>query len=176
MRLPFRKAANDGRTVFRRSAGFSFIELIITAAILALLATTAMPMIELTVQHVREQELRTSLRHIREAIDAYKKAADEGKIEKDELEFDSGYPKTLESLVNGVPDITDAEGKRKLYFLRRIPPDPMYEGTAETAPAQTWGKRSYASAAEAPQEGKDVFDVFSKSNRLGLNGAPYNAW
>lgn len=155
-------------------AGFSFIELIVTVAIMGLLATAAMPMIEIAVQQTHEQELRSALRQIREAIDAYKKAAADGKIELEDE--DSGYPKTLESLADGVPDAEDTENKKKIYFLRRIPADPMFEGPATTPPAKTWGKRSYESPPTNPQEGKDVFDVYSLNTHKGLNGVPYNAW
>lgn len=178
--LLFRRKAANSRHVLNKArlSGFSFIELIITAAIMAVLATMAMPMIELSVQHTREQELRANLRQIREAIDAYKKAWDEDKIKKpDELDdTESGYPNSLESLANGVLDATDPDERRLIYFLRRIPPDPMFQGPRDTPPAQTWGKRSYASPAEAPQEGKDIFDVYSMSKGIGLNGVPYAAW
>ncbi len=155
-----------------RSSGFTFIELMITAAILGVLAVAAMPMIELSIQRTKEQELRLALRQIREAIDAYKRAADEGRIAR-EVD-DSGYPKQLEQLEAGVEDIKDP-GKRKIYFLRRLPADPMFEGQAEHA-AQTWGKRSYESSADAPREGRDVFDVYSLSKRQGLNGIAYDRW
>lgn len=155
-----------------RERGFTFIELVITAAILGVLAAAAMPMLELSIQRTKEQELRIALRQIREAIDAYKKAVDEGKIQK--LVDDSGYPKRLEDLAGGMENIQDAN-KRKIYFLRRLPADPMYEGTAPSA-AATWGKRSYESSAEEPRPGKDVFDVYSLSKGKGLNGIPYNQW
>jgi general secretion pathway protein G len=156
----------------RQERGFTFIELVITVAILGVLAAAAMPMIELSLQREKEQELRLALRQIREAIDAYKKAADEGKIARQADE--SGYPKRLEELALGVEDIK-TPGKRKIYFLRRVPADPMFEGQAETA-AATWGKRSYESPPDAPREGRDVFDVYSLSRRKGLNGIAYDQW
>lgn len=156
----------------KRERGFTFIELVITVAILGVLAAAAMPMIELSLQRGKEQELRLSLRQIREAIDAYKKAADEGRIARQADE--SGYPRRLEELSAGVEDIRDP-GKRKIYFLRRLPPDPMFAGQAEFA-AETWGKRSYESSADAPKEGRDVFDVYSLSKRKGLNGIAYDQW
>ena len=152
--------------------GFTFIELVITVAILGVLAAAAMPMIELSLQRGKEQELRLALRQIREAIDAYKKAADEGKIARQADE--SGYPRRLEELSAGVEDIKDP-GKRKIYFLRRLPADPMFEGRTEAA-AETWGKRSYESSPDAPKEGRDVFDVYSLSKRKGLNGIAYDQW
>lgn len=156
----------------QRERGFTFVELVVTAAILGVLAAAAMPMIELSLQRGKEQELRLAVRQIREAIDAYKKASDEGKIPRQVDE--SGYPKRLEDLAAGVENAKDVN-KRKIYFLRRIPADPMFEGRTSTA-AATWGKRSYESSAEAPREGRDVFDVYSLSKRKGLNGIPYNQW
>jgi general secretion pathway protein G len=156
----------------RREGGFTFIELVITAAILGVLAAAAMPLLELSIQRTKEQELRIALRQIREGIDAYKKAVDEGKVQK--LVDESGYPKRLEDLASGVEDVKDVK-KRKIYFMRRLPADPMFEGSVSNA-AATWGKRSYESSAEDPKEGRDVFDVYSLSKGKGLNGIPYNQW
>lgn len=156
----------------RRSKGFTLIELVITVALVALLASVAMPMAELTVQRNREQELRTSLRQLRTAIDAYKQAADEGKVRV--AAGDSGYPPSLDVLVEGVENIKDPKGG-KLYFLRRLPRDPMAREAGDEA-ATTWGKRSYASAPDDPKEGDDVFDVYSLSAASGLNGIAYGEW
>lgn len=166
------------RRTFFRFRGFTLIELMIVIAIMAILATSAMPLRELAVKREKEQELRIALRQIRNALDAYKAAADEGRIE---IEADeSGYPPTLEDLVIGVPDIKSTEEKN-IYFLRRLPRDPMFEemdvaGIEMTPAADTWGKRSYESSAENPQEGDDVFDVYSMSEAVGLNGIEYNKW
>lgn len=152
--------------------GFTLIELIITVAIVALLATVALPMTELAVQRSKEQELRVALRDIRTGIDAYKKAWDEGHIQK--TVDDSGYPKKLEDLVEGVEDFKSAK-RSKMYFLRRIPRDPMFRDTTTSA-ADTWGKRSYKSPPIEPQEGEDVFDVYSLSPGKGMNGVAYREW
>ncbi|RPI45028.1 MAG: type II secretion system protein [Betaproteobacteria bacterium] len=152
--------------------GFTLIELLVVLAVLGVLATLVVPVAEVTVQRSREQDLRLALREIRSAIDAYKKAADEGRIAK---KADStGYPETLDVLVEGVDDAKDPK-TRRIYFLRRLPRDPMYPDPAAD-PAETWGKRSYESGADEPREGKDVYDVYSRSTRLGLNGVPYNKW
>lgn len=148
------------------------IELLITVAIVAILASIALPMAELVVQRNKEQELRTSLRQIRDAIDAYKQAADEGRIAKSIGQ--SGYPRSLEELVSGVQAINDPN-KGKIYFLRRIPRDPLIED-AGMQPEQTWGKRSYESSPDAPQEGNDIFDVYALSSGTGLDGIPYRDW
>jgi len=152
--------------------GFTLIELVITVAIVALLASVALPVTELAVQRTKEQELRRTLRQIREAIDAYKQTSDEGRIRKSV--GDSGYPKKLEDLAEGIEDQKSAK-KDKIYFLRRIPRDPFNaEPTAYAA--ATWGKRSYASPPDDPREGEDVFDVFSLAQGKGINGQPYREW
>jgi general secretion pathway protein G len=155
-----------------RKEGFTLIEMVITVAILGVLASVTLPLARLTVQRHKEQELRANLRQIREAIDAYKQASDEGKIARDIDE--SGYPPMLESLVEGVENIKDPK-RARLYFLRRLPPDPMLPDSRQDA-ASHWGKRSYASAADDPQEGKDVFDVYSISDATGIDGIAYREW
>lgn len=152
--------------------GFTLIELLVTLAILALLGTLVVPVTQTVVQRKQEQELRRSLREIRNGIDAYKRAYDEGRIGK--TLNTTGYPKSLEVLVEGAPDLRSPK-RAKIYFLRRIPRDP-FNGDSELTDAQTWGKRSYASEASEPREGDDVYDVYSTSDRLGLNNVAYNKW
>jgi len=145
--------------------GFSLIELMITLTILALLASVALPLAEVTVQRNKEQDLRVALRELRGAIDAYKRAGDEGRIERPA--DTSGYPPTLAALADGVKDKTKTDDT-KIYFLRRVPVDPLT--------GEAFGLRSYASPASAPKEGKDVYDIFSRSEQTGLNGVPYREW
>ncbi|KPK03365.1 MAG: general secretion pathway protein GspG [Betaproteobacteria bacterium SG8_39] len=156
----------------RGAGGFTLLELVITVAIIALLASVAVPLNELVVQRAREQDLRRALRDIREAIDDYKQASDEGRIQKRVGE--SGYPRRLEVLVEGIEDQKTPD-KQKIYFLRRIPRDP-FESDASLPAAATWAKRSYASPPDAPREGDDVFDVYSRATGIGINGRPYREW
>jgi general secretion pathway protein G len=155
-----------------RERGFTLIELLVTLAIMAMLASLAVPVAQVAVQRRQEQELARNLREIRQAIDAYKRAWDTGHIEKKATE--SGYPPSLELLVQGVPDMRDPKRKRQ-YFLRRVPRDPFNNDDSLTA-SQTWGKRSYASAPDSPAEGEDIYDVYTRSTGVSLNGVPYRFW
>ena len=152
-----------------RRAGFTLIELVITVAIVGVLALLAAPLLEVTAQRHKETELRLALRQIREAIDAYHQAVLDKKVESPADA--SGYPPDLERLVKGVPDITKPD-RPMIYFLRRLPRDPMNPDATLSA-AETWGKRSYASPPDAPSPGEDVYDVYSLSEAVGLNGVPY---
>lgn len=153
--------------------GFTLIELVVTLVIVALLSTVALPLSELAVQRQHEQELRAALRDIRSAIDAYKQAWDEGRIPTSVGK--SGYPASLALLIEGVDDPSDPNAKNKIYFLRRVPRDP-FATDASLSAIDTWGKRSYASSADSPQEGEDVFDVYSRSPGKDLRGIPYRDW
>jgi general secretion pathway protein G len=155
----------------RLPRGFTLIELIVTVAIVLILSSAAMPLADIAARRSKEQELRTALRQIRTAIDAYKAAVDEGKIAKNVDE--SGYPPTLGALVNGVDDITRPQ-LPKIYFLRRVPRDPFAPAGMEAA--ATWATRAYDSPPDEPRPGRDVFDVASRSEEIGLNGVAYNKW
>lgn len=152
--------------------GFTLIELVVTVAIVSILASGILPIAKLVAQREKEKELRASLRNMREAIDTYKKFFDEGRIRK--TLGQSGYPTSLVVLTEGVVDEKDPE-KHKIRFLRKIPVDPMNTDPNLRA-EQTWGLRSYASEANDPQAGNDVYDVYSLSKRTGVNGRPYSAW
>jgi general secretion pathway protein G len=156
-----------------RHDGFTLIELVATVAIVSLLATAVVPSAQLMYQRQREIELRASLRTIRGAIDAYKRASEGGRIKK-KLE-ESGYPPALQVLVDGVDDASSPKEGVKIYFLRRLPRDPFWPDAATPA-ADTWALRSYSSPPDDPQPGDDVYDVHSRSSRTGLNGVPYRDW
>jgi general secretion pathway protein G len=155
-----------------RRRGFTLIELLVTLAILGLLASVAMPLAQVAMQRQKEADLRLALRQLRTALDDYKRAWEDNRVAR--KTGDSGYPPSLEVLVEGVVDAKDP-AKRRLYFLRRVPRDPFADD-ASAAAAETWGKRSYASPANAPAEGADVYDVYSRSPGIGLNGIPYREW
>ena len=152
--------------------GFTLIELIITLTILGILSTAVWPLVQVTAQRAKEHELRLALREIRTAIDAYKTASEEGRVSMRANE--TGYPPTLEILVTGAEDAKDPK-KKKIYFLRRIPRDPMAID-AELTAGKSWGKRSYTSPPDEPKSGDDVFDVYSLSEASGLNGVRYREW
>ena len=151
-------------------AGYSLIELLAVTVVLLVLASAVMPLAKVTVQRAREAELRRSLRDIRTAIDRYKDAADLQQIAATDLKAGAeGYPPTLEVLVEGVRANGDASG-RKLKFLRRVPMDPMTH-SAE------WGMRSYQDDADSTSwGGQNVYDVYTKSGGLALDGSKYVDW
>jgi general secretion pathway protein G len=159
------------RGVARSAGGFTLIELVITVAIVAVLASAVMPLNELVHQRAKEQDLRRALREVRAAIDAYKQASDEGRIVK--RVGDSGFPRRLEELVEGVEDQKSPK-KDKIYFLRRMPRDPFAD--SERAAADTWAKRAYSSPPDDPRDGEDVFDIYTLAAGKGINGRPYKEW
>jgi general secretion pathway protein G len=154
------------------AAGFSLIELLVVIAIMSVLATVAMPLAELSHRRTQEEDLRRSLREIRTAIDVYKRLVDSGRIARSA--DGTGYPPSLDVLVDGVVD-AQSPSRAKLYLLRRLPRDPFAPGSIGNA-ANTWGLRSYASSADDPQPGDDVYDVFSRSPDRGLDGVLYREW
>jgi general secretion pathway protein G len=156
------------KAILRRSgqAGYTLAELVMVATLLTILAGVALPVAKFTSRRSKEADLRQDLRMMRNAIDEYKRYSDSGLIPVD-LGTD-GYPAKLDVLVDGVPVVGQVD--KKVKFLRRVPVDPM-TGKAE------WGLRSYQDAADATSwGGEDVYDVYSLSEAVGLNGVPYQKW
>jgi general secretion pathway protein G len=149
--------------------GFTFIELVVVTTILLVLASTVMPLAQVTMQRQREAELHRALREMRTALDKFKDAVDQGLIPSTELEpANEGYPPDLETLVDGVAVANDASG-RKLKFLRRIPVDPMTR--------DEWGLRSYQDDPDSRSwGGQNVFDVYTTSDGTALDGTKYRDW
>lgn len=167
--------ASSGRAASR---GFTFIELVITLALVGLLSMLALPLYEMTATRMKESELRQALRTIRSGIDAYKAATDSGSLAREA--GDSGYPPSLEKLtepleLQGKRDLSGSIASQRMVILRQLPRDP-FSTDPEVPAARTWNTRAYASRADDPQPGDDVFDVSSKSSRLGLDGTPYSSW
>jgi general secretion pathway protein G len=150
--------------------GYTFIELIIVSTMLIVLAAAIMPLTKVTMQRMREVELRRELREMRTAIDKFKDAADLGQIGATDLKAGAeNYPPDLQTLVDGVSATNDQSG-RKLKFLRRVPIDPMTKST-------DWGLRSYQDEPAATSwGGQDVFDVHTTSGGTALDGTKYKDW
>lgn len=151
--------------------GFTLIEMLAVVTIVGILAAAAQPLAVWVHKRQREAELRQALRTLREAIDTYKRTVEAGSITQSPE--DSGYPPSLRVLVDGVAD-AKSPGGRKIYFLRRLPRDPF--APADTPAADSWGLRAYDSAPDEPRAGRDVFDVFSRSERTALDGTKLKDW
>jgi general secretion pathway protein G len=151
----------------RRQAGFTLLELVVTATVLMILASATVPLARNGLKRQHELELRRSLREMRLAIDDYKKQAEQQKIKAPPAEANF-YPASLEVLVEGVP--ATGSLSRKIRFLRRVPVDP-FTGKAE------WGLRNSMDDANSTSwGGGHVYDVYSLSHATGMNGIPYSAW
>jgi general secretion pathway protein G len=155
----------------RVEQGFTFVEMLVVVALVALLASAVMPLAKVAGQRTREVELRRALRDMRTAIDHYKDAVDQGQIPASKVRPGSeGYPPDLETLVVGVEAAGQGTGERKLKFLRRVPIDPM------TREAE-WGLRAYEDKPDSRSwGGQNVYDVYSKSDGTALDGTKYRDW
>ncbi|HBL32129.1 MAG TPA: general secretion pathway protein GspG [Acidobacteria bacterium] len=150
----------------RWERGFTLAELVMVAAVLVILASVTLPIAKFTARRTKEMELRSALRQMRSAVDEYKRYSDMGLIPVDL--GTEGYPTELELLVEGVDVVGQVD--KKLKLLRRIPVDPM-TGEAE------WGLRSYQDDADSTSwGGENVYDIYSLSEGVGLNGVPYSQW
>jgi general secretion pathway protein G len=156
------KRSINPRKTGQREAGFTLIELMVATTILAILVGAALPVAKTVIYRERERELRQDLWLVRDAIDRYKDAADRGAFQ---IKVGSeGYPPDLDTLVTGV----DVAGK-KLKFIRKIPVDPITK--------QEWGMRSMQDDADSTSwGGQSVFDIYSKSDQVALDGTKYKDW
>jgi general secretion pathway protein G len=154
----------------RWEAGYTFVEILVVSVLLLVLASAVLPLTKVTMQRQKEVELRRALREMRTAIDRFKDAADMQMIASTDLKAGAeGYPEKLEVLVEGVKVTGDATG-RKLKFLRRVPVDPM-TGSTE------WGFRSYQDDPDSTSwGGQNVYDVYTKSAGIALDGTKYRDW
>ena len=166
LRLTLRGKREEGRG----QSGYTFVEIAVVAAIVAILASAVLPLAKVTMQRNREIELRRSLREIRVAIDKYKDAVDQSLISPNDIDNDAeGYPPTLQTLVDGVTPANDTTG-RKLRYLRKIPIDPMTHTTE-------WGQRSSRDEPESKSwGGQNVYDVYTTYDGRGLDGTNYRDW
>jgi general secretion pathway protein G len=151
------------KTCLGKSRGFTLIELIVATTLLLILTSLALPLARVVIKRERERDLRRALWMMRDGIDRYKDAADQGKFQ---IKAGSeGYPPDLETLVDGI----DVGGK-KLKFLRGIPIDPMTGN-------KDWGLRSIQDDPDSDSWGGDnVFDVFTKSQGTALDDTRYKDW
>lgn len=162
------------------TAGFTLIELLVTLALVGLVAMVALPLYEVTTTRLKEMELRQALRTIRAGLDAYKAATDNGTLAK--AVGDSGFPPSLDVLTQPLEiankrnfSLIEGRAVQRMVILRQLPRDPFFSDPKAPA-AQTWSTRAYASPPNDPQAGVDVFDVSSRSTKVGLDGSAYNTW
>lgn len=153
----------------RASDGFSFVELVVATAVMLVLASAALPLARVSIKRQKEAELHSALRDIRGALDAYKDAVTSGIIGGVSVTGSEGYPPDLQTLVDGVVRANSSSGA-KVKFLRRVPIDPMtgrpdwgLRASGDSPQAQSWG-------------GTNVYDVYSKSDGIALNGSKYKDW
>jgi general secretion pathway protein G len=149
------------------AAGMSLLELVVACAILLILATASIPLARNTIRFRREEELHWQLRQIRDAIDRYKDASDKGQIQV--KAGTEGYPESLDALVKPTP-LTGTATDKRIRFLREIPMDPMTK-------SKDWGLRSVQDDTDSTSwGGQDVFDVYSKSSGMAMDGTKYSDW
>lgn len=174
LRLPLWHRRSAGAA--GRHQGYTLVELVAVLAIMGVLTAAVLPLAEVSVRSAKERQLREALWEIRDALDRYKRLHEAGQIASTGT-AGNGYPPDLLTLVQGTPQVlpdksTSAQARH--FFLRRIPRDPF--APADLPPEKTWGLRSYASSADRPEAGADVYDVYSTSTDKALDGTPYKSW
>lgn len=164
--------ARRGAAEIENQAGMTLLELLVTMVIILVLASVAMPLSRIGERRTKEIELRQNLRELRNAIDQFKADWDEKKIShtaSDIANEETGYPRRLEVLTEGVPS-GDANQQKIRKYLRRIPKDP-FTGSTE------WRTRCYEDDPETLIScNKDVYDVSSQSDEVALDGTKYQSW
>ena len=166
--LPYKKAVP--------ALGYTLLELVAVLTIVSILTAAVLPLSEIWLKSSKERQLRAALWEIRDAIDRHKSLFDKGQIAVTPNNS-NGYPPDLQSLVKGSPQVLpdkSVSAESRHFFLRRIPRDPFAQ--KEIPPEDTWGLRSYASPADRPKAGSDVYDVYSKSVEKALDGTLYKDW
>ena len=150
----------------RREGGLTLVEVVVTIAVLLILAGAVMPLAKVTLKREKELELRRALRTMRQAIDLYKQYSDQGLIQKEGVDSE-GYPPELETLTEGIPQVGST---KKLKFLRRIPMDPFTH-------KDEWGLRSYQDEPDSRSWGRqNVYDVYTLYDGTALDGTKYRDW
>ncbi len=152
--------------------GLTLIELVIVIAIIGILASAVAPLANISKKRAKEFELKRSLRILRSGIDRYKNAYDDKKIDNEIGR--SGYPESFLELIEGVKDVKDPGG-RMIYFLRRLPRDPMNMNEF-IPPEETWEIRAYENEPGDFSGGEDVYDIRSSSDEIALDGTAYKEW
>jgi general secretion pathway protein G len=152
--------------------GFTLVEMLAVVAIVGVLASAAQPLLLWAHKREQEYELRHALRTLRGALDDYRQAVRDGRVKV--AAGDNGYPPDLRTLVDGVPLAGQPDAAKRIYFLRRLPRDPLAD---KSLPAEaTWGLRSYDSPPNDPRPGSDVYDVHSRSEARAIDGSRYRDW
>jgi general secretion pathway protein G len=152
--------------------GYTMIEVVVVMAVIGILTSMALPFVAVSVQRQRESELKRAVWQIRDAIDAYRAARENGAL--DVPPGSSLYPPDLSILTKAHRDIRPEHAGQIIRFLRQVPRDPF--ASVDVPAEQCWGLRSYASESDRPTPGVDIYDVYSRSTKIGLNGIPLSQW
>lgn len=164
--------AQGKKRPLENQSGLTLLELLVTAVIIIILASAAMPLSKMGERRTKEMELRQALRELRSAIDQFKDDWDSKRISHSESDIaneETGYPKRLEVLVEGAP-VADPNDRKIRKYLRRIPLDPFTRSTE-------WGTRCYEDEPDSTIScDRDVYDVYTRGDQVGLDGTKLKTW